>query len=117
MKQKIKQVLILSVLMSALSIPVISGTQDVSFNAMVTNSTAKKTVKNVLKDIDGVKKVKIDGKKGIVAVFYDDRKTNVSIIQGAMNAAGIYATSIGENCALKPGGCLNNMPTTTNTMK
>lgn len=112
-----KQTLLLIVLSIVLSLPVYSGTQDVSFNAMVTNKAAKKNVKSVLKNVNGVKKVKIDEKMGVVAVFYDDKKTNVGIIQGAMNAAGIYATSIGENCALKPGGCLNNLPTTTNTMR
>lgn len=99
------------------SVFAMGGTQDVSFQAMVTNSAAKKQVKSVLKSIPGVKKVKIDSKMGVVAVFYNDTKTNVAEIQGAMNAAGIYATSIGENCALKPGGCLNNRPTTTNTMR
>ena len=92
----------------------VAGTKSVQFNAMIPN---KKVVSEYIKNIPGVKGVKIDQKRGEVTVKYDDSKPSIGSISSAMSAAGIHASSLGENCALKPGGCLNNTPTVTNTMR
>ncbi|MBE6322616.1 MAG: hypothetical protein J6K01_06520 [Paludibacteraceae bacterium] len=91
-----------------------AGTKSAQFNAMIPN---KKAVVSYVKGIPGVKSVKVDQKKGVVTVKYNDKETTLANISGAMSAAGIQSSSIGENCALKPGGCLNNAPTVTNTMR
>lgn len=87
------------------------------FNAMVGSKAAKNRIEQVAKTIPGVKGVNVDTKQGLVEISYDEKKTSLSQIASALSAAGVYASSIGENCANKPGGCLNNAPTVTNTMR
>ncbi|MDR1678336.1 MAG: hypothetical protein LBR81_00970 [Prevotellaceae bacterium] len=109
---------ILSIALIALvSISAFAAKKSVSFNAMMSGKKGEKAVKQAMKSVSGVTSVKTDGKTGVVDVFYDDKKTNIAVISNAFKTAGIYASPIGENCALKPGGCLNNAPTTTNTMR
>lgn len=97
-----------------MAVNLFAGTKSAQFNAMIPN---KKAVVSYVKGIPGVKSVKVDQKKGVVTVKYNDKETTLANISGAMSAVGIQSSSIGENCALKPGGCLNNAPTVTNTMR
>jgi hypothetical protein len=52
-----------------------------------------------------------------VEIEYDDTKTDITALTDAFKSFGVYASPVGESCANKPGGCLNNKPTTTNTMR
>lgn len=112
-----KNKLFIAALLCILSISVLAETKSVSYNVMVSDKAGEKAVKRCLKAVDGVKSVKTEAKTGTVHVFYNDEKTNISKITNAFKEARIYASPIGENCANKPGGCLNNKPTTTNTMR
>jgi copper chaperone CopZ len=94
-----------------------AGRNSVSFNVMMTDSQSEKKVEKAIKSQKGVRSVKASAKKGTVAVEYEDAETNISTLTAAFKEAGYYASPIGENCALKKGGCLNNAPTTINTMK
>ncbi len=110
----LKQISLLFVA-AAFSVSLWAGTKTVQFNAMISGN--KGTVEKSLKATKGVKSVKINTKAGIVEVNYDDSQTDINALCGVFRSAGVYASPIGENCATKPGGCLNNTPTSTNTMK
>ncbi len=84
---------------------------------MMADSQSEKKVEKAIKSQKGVRSVKASAKKGSVIVEYEDTETNVTTLTSAFKEAGYYASPIGENCALKKGGCLNNAPTTINTMK
>ena len=103
-------------LISFLTIMVYAGKKSITFNVMVAEK-AKKAVMKKIKKQSGVYTVKSDNKMGAVVVEYDDAKTDINTLTNAFKAAGVYASPVGENCANKPGGCLNNKPTTTNTMR
>lgn len=113
---KLKHILSIAAL-SLLTLSLFAGEKSVSYNAMISDKAGEKAVKNCLKAIDGVESVKTDAKTGTVHVFYDDTKTDVPTITNAFKTAKVYASPIGENCANKPGGCLNNKPTQVNTMR
>ena len=93
-----------------------AGKKSVTFNVMVADK-AKKDVMKKIKKQTGVYSVKSNDKMGAVVVEYDDAETSVNTLTTAFQTAGVYASPVGENCATKPGGCLNNKPTTTNTMR
>ncbi|MCR5298406.1 MAG: cation transporter [Paludibacteraceae bacterium] len=93
------------------------ATSKAQFNAMVGSKAAKNRIEQVAKTIPGVKGVNVNTKQGLVEISYDEKKTSLTQISSALSAAGVYASSLGENCANKPGGCLNNAPTVTNTMR
>ncbi len=99
------------------TIGLFAGKSSVSFNVMVTDSQNEKKIEKIIKSQKGVHSVKASAKKGSVIVEYDDSETNIATLTAAFKNAGYYASPIGENCALKKGGCLNNAPTTVNTMK
>lgn len=109
--------LFIAALLCMLSMSIFAGNKSVSYNVMISDKSGEKAVKNCMKAIDGVESVKTEAKTGMVHVEYDDEKTDISTITQAFKNAKIYASPIGENCASKPGGCLNNKPTTTNTMR
>src|SRR5574344_1984083 len=103
--------LIVLLLAASLSISAYAGKNTVQFNAMVSN---KKAVEKMLEGQNGVKSAKVNQKTGTIDIVFDDTKTDISQIGSALSSAGIYASPVGENCATKPGGCLNNPPKTTN---
>lgn len=104
-------------LVAFFSLTLFAGRKTIQFNAMISNGKSKKAVEKHLKAAEGVKSVKINASTGTVEIGYDDEKCNVNKIANAFKSAGVYASPVGENCANKPGGCLNNAPTTTNSMK
>ncbi len=108
--------LLLLLLLSVFTVS-FAAKKSVSYNVMMNSKKDAKVVKKQLKAIDGVTSVKTDVKTGQVDVYYKDDKTTISKISAGFKTAGYYASPIGENCANKPGGCLNNKPTTTNTMR
>jgi len=91
--------------------------KSVTFNVMISDSKGEKAVQKNLKAQPGVSSVKANSKTGTTVVEYDDAKTDVAKLTSAFKSAGFYASPLGECCANKPGGCLNNAPTTTNTMR
>lgn len=109
--------LFIAAIFCVLSMNIFAETKSVSYNAMISDKAGEKAVKRCLEGVDGVKSVKTEAKTGMVHVFYNDEKTDIAKITNAFKEARIYASPVGENCATKPGGCLNNKPTTTNTMR
>lgn len=91
--------------------------KSVTFNVMISDGSGEKAVRKLMKEQNGVYKTKADCKTGSVEIEYDDEKTNVAELTTAFKKGGFYASPVGENCANKPGGCLNNAPTTTNIMR
>lgn len=89
----------------------------VQFNVMISDNGGKKKVEKHMKKQNGISSVKADAKMGMATIVYDDSETDINAISSAFRSAGFYASPVGENCATKPGGCLNNTPTTTNTMR
>ncbi|MBO7202823.1 MAG: cation transporter [Paludibacteraceae bacterium] len=108
--------LIITLVAFCFSIATFAAKNSVQFNAMISKSSKKK-VEKFIKKQPGIISIKTDMKMGLVTVVFDDSKTNVNAISGAFRSAGVFASAIGENCANKPGGCLNNAPKTTNTMR
>ncbi len=108
--------LLLLLLLSAFTVS-FAAKKSVSYNVMMNNKKDAKVVKKQLKSIDGVTSVKTNVQTGQVDVYYNDDETTIPKISAGFKTAGYYASPIGENCANKPGGCLNNKPTTTNTMR
>jgi len=102
---------------SLFALSVFAAKKSVSFNVMISDSKGKSTVEKRMKSQTGVMSVKANPQMGTVAIEYDDTKTDVNALVGAFKSAGFYASPVGESCANKPGGCLNNKPTTTNTMR
>jgi copper chaperone CopZ len=104
-------------LIGLLTLSAFAAKKSVTFNVMIADSKGEKAVKKALKAQPGVESVKADSKTGSVAIEYDDTKTDIGKLSNAFKSAGYYASPVGESCANKPGGCLNNAPTTTNTMR
>lgn len=112
---KTKKIIALLII-SLFSLSVFAGKKSVSFNVMVAEKAKKDVIKKIKKQ-DGVLSAKSDEKLSAIVVEYDDSKTDINTITNAFKSAGVYACPVGESCANKPGGCLNNKPTTTNTMR
>ncbi len=112
---KTKRILTL-LFVGLLTIMLFAGKKTITFNVMVADK-AKKVVMKKIKKQKGVYSVKTDKKMGSVIVEYNDKKTNINTIAGVFESSGVYASPVGQNCANKPGGCLNNKPTTNNTMR
>lgn len=101
---------------SLFSLSVVAAKKSITFNVMVSDKAKKEVIKKIKKQ-QGVYSAKAVDKMGAVQVEYDDAKTDINTITEAFKKAGVYACPVGESCANKPGGCLNNKPTTTNTMR
>lgn len=103
-------------LISLFALTVFAGKKSVSFNVMVADKAKKEVIKKIKKQ-EGVLSAKSDDKISAIVIEYDDAKTDINTLTNAFKSAGVYACPVGESCANKPGGCLNNKPTTTNTMR
>ena len=89
----------------------------VCFNVVAKGKINKTELIKTLKKEAGTRSVKINVKEAMLTITYDDTKTSPEKFMGILAALGYYASPLGENCAAKPGGCLNNKPVIPNSMK
>lgn len=91
--------------------------QSVTFNVLMHCNACKTKIEKEIGYAPGVSNIKIDLKQNTVTIAYNDAKTNIKTLSEAFKKIGYTAFPVGENCATKKGGCLNNAPTEINTMR
>ena len=96
---------------------IFAGNKTIAFNINMRDNNCKKTIQNSLRKETGVVKVKAIVQEGLLTITYNDEKTTPQELIEKIKLLGYYASPLGENCSIKPGGCLNNKPVIPNTMK
>jgi copper chaperone CopZ len=112
-----KLIIVIILLAISLSIEAKTDKKTVTFNVMMSNSSAKKEIEKNIGNEEGVLNLKVNPKENTAVITYDANKTNVETILKAFKKAGYTAFPVGENCSMKKGGCLNNPAIEVNTMK
>jgi copper chaperone CopZ len=87
------------------------------FNVSMHCHSCEKKIEKNLSYEPGVMKLKTNLKDNTVEITYNENKTDIETLMKAFKKIGYSAFPVGESCANKKGGCLNNSPTQINTMK